>query len=154
LRSIDIQNDVYYDAMPGSKSETLDNFKTIGGVLIAIKCLDEGVDIPSASHALILASSQNPREYIQRRGRVLRSNISSGKSHATIFDVVVTSSEEVPLNKQEIERMLAFAGDADNSTVQIDIQEMISRMQLIDNGFIQESFEEEVIMFKEEHPND
>jgi superfamily II DNA or RNA helicase len=154
LRSIDIQNDVYYDAMPGSKSETLENFKTIGGVLIAIKCLDEGVDIPSASHALILASSQNPREYIQRRGRVLRSNISSGKSHATIFDVVVTSSEDVPLNKQEIERMLAFAGDADNSTVQIDIQEMISRMQLIDNGFIQESFEEEVIIFKEEHPND
>lgn len=154
LRSIDIQNDVYYDAMPGSKSETLENFKTNGGVLIAIKCLDEGVDIPSASHALILASSQNPREYIQRRGRVLRSNISSGKSHATIFDVVVTSSEDVPLNKQEIERMLAFAGDADNSTVQIDIQEMISRMQLIDNGFIQESFEDEVIIFKEEHPND
>jgi superfamily II DNA or RNA helicase len=154
LRSIDIQNDVYYDAMPGSKSETLENFKTNGGVLIAIKCLDEGVDIPSASHALILASSQNPREYIQRRGRVLRSNISSGKSHATIFDVVVTSSENVPLNKQEIERMLAFAGDADNSTVQIDIQEMISRMQLIDNGFIQESFEDEVIVFKEEYPND
>ena len=154
LRSIDIQNDVYYDAMPGSKSETLENFKTNGGVLIAIKCLDEGVDIPSASHALILASSQNPREYIQRRGRVLRSNISSGKSHATIFDVVVTSSEDVPLNKQEIERMLAFAGDADNSTVQIDIQEMISRMQLIDNGFIQESFEDEVIVFKEEYPND
>ncbi len=154
LRNIDIQNDVYYDAMPGSKSETLENFKTNGGVLIAIKCLDEGVDIPSASHALILASSQNPREYIQRRGRVLRSNISSGKSHATIFDVVVTSSEDVPLNKQEIERMLAFAGDADNSTVQIDIQEMISRMQLIDNGFIQESFEDEVIIFKEEHPND
>ena len=154
LRSIDIQNDVYYDAMPGSKSETLENFKANGGVLIAIKCLDEGVDIPSASHALILASSQNPREYIQRRGRVLRSNISSGKSHATIFDVVVTSSEDVPLNKQEIERMLAFAGDADNSTVQIDIQEMISRMQLIDNGFIQESFEDEVIIFKEEHPND
>ena len=154
LRSIDIQNDVYYDAMPGSKSETLENFKTNGGVLIAIKCLDEGVDIPSASHALILASSQNPREYIQRRGRVLRSNISSGKSHATIFDVVVTSSENVPLNKQEIERMLAFAGDADNSTVQIDIQEMISKMQLIDNGFIQESFEDEVIIFKEEYPND
>lgn len=154
LRSINIQNDVYYDAMPGSKSETLLNFKTNGGVLIAIKCLDEGVDIPSASHALILASSQNPREYIQRRGRVLRSNISSGKSHATIFDVVVTSSEDVPLNKQEIERMLAFAGDADNSTIQIDIQEMISRMQLIDNGFIQESFEDEVIMIKEEQPND
>lgn len=154
IRSIDIENDVYFDAMPGSKSETLLNFKTNGGVLIAIKCLDEGVDIPSATHALILASSQNPREYIQRRGRVLRSNISSGKSHATIFDVVVTSSEEVPLNKQEIERMLAFAADADNSTIQIDIQEMISRMQLIETSFIQDSFEDEVKTIKGEYPND
>jgi superfamily II DNA or RNA helicase len=140
--------------MPGSKTETLSNFKLNGGVLVAIKCLDEGVDIPSATHALILASSQNPREYIQRRGRVLRSNISSGKSHATIFDVVVTSSEGVPLNKQEIERMLAFAGDADNSTIQIDIQEMISRMQLIDGAFVQESFEDETNTVKEEYPND
>jgi superfamily II DNA or RNA helicase len=154
LRSVNIQNDVYYDAMPGSKTETLANFKLNGGVLVAIKCLDEGVDIPSATHALILASSQNPREYIQRRGRVLRSNISSGKSHATIFDVVVTSSEGVPLNKQEIERMLAFAGDADNSTIQIDIQEMISRMQLIDGAFVQESFEDETNTVKEEYPND
>jgi len=154
LRNVNIQNDVYHDAMPGSKTETLSNFKLNGGVLVAIKCLDEGVDIPSATHALILASSQNPREYIQRRGRVLRSNISSGKSHATIFDVVVTSSEDVPLNKQEIERMLAFAGDADNSTIQIDIQEMISRMQLIDGAFVQESFEDETNMVKEEYPND
>jgi superfamily II DNA or RNA helicase len=154
LRTIDIQNDVYYDAMPGSKSETLMNFKINGGVLIAIKCLDEGVDIPSATHALILASSQNPREYIQRRGRVLRSNITSGKSHATIFDVVVTSSENVPLNKQEIERMLAFAGDADNSTIQIDIQEMISRMQLIESVFIQDSFEEAIDTAKGEQSND
>jgi superfamily II DNA or RNA helicase len=137
LQNIGVSNDVYFDAMPGSKTETLSNFRINGGVLIAIKCLDEGVDIPSATHALILASSQNPREYIQRRGRVLRSNIASGKSHAQIFDVVVVSTEDVPLNKQEIQRMLAFAGDADNSTIQIDIQEMISRIHLADNDFDQ-----------------
>jgi hypothetical protein len=68
---------------------------------------------------------------------VLRSNIASGKSHAQIFDVVVVSTEDVPLNKQEIQRMLAFAGDADNSTIQIDIQEMISRIHLADNDFDQ-----------------
>ncbi|MFR7881409.1 MAG: helicase-related protein [Christensenellales bacterium] len=39
--------------------------------LVAIKCLDEGVNIPSIKTAFILASSTNPREYIQRRGRVL-----------------------------------------------------------------------------------
>lgn len=41
-------------------------------VLVAIKCLDEGVNIPSVETAFILASSTNPKEYIQRRGRVLR----------------------------------------------------------------------------------
>jgi hypothetical protein len=50
--------------------------------------------------------------------------------------------------------MLAFAGDADNSTIQIDIQEMISRMQLIDGAFVQESFEDETNTVKEEYPND
>jgi hypothetical protein len=50
--------------------------------------------------------------------------------------------------------MLAFAGDADNSTVQIDIQEMISRMQLIENSFIQESYEDEVGTVKEENSDD
>jgi superfamily II DNA or RNA helicase len=128
LREIGIPNDVYYDAMTGSKTETLENFKSNGGVLIAIKCLDEGVDIPSATHALILASSQNPREYIQRRGRVLRSSGQTGKSHAYIFDVVVVDHDEIPLNRQEINRMLSFAQDADNSTIRIEIQEMISRL--------------------------
>lgn len=40
--------------------------------LVAIKCLDEGVNIPGIRTAFILASSTNPREYIQRRGRILR----------------------------------------------------------------------------------
>ena len=40
--------------------------------LVAIRCLDEGVNIPSIRTAFILASSTNPKEYIQRRGRVLR----------------------------------------------------------------------------------
>ena len=50
---------------------------------LSIKCLDEGVDIPAADHALILASSSNKREYIQRRGRVLRidkNNFSKSKN--------------------------------------------------------------------------
>lgn len=54
--------------------------------LVAIKCLDEGVNIPAIRTAFILASSTNPREYIQRRGRVLR--LSDGKRYATIYDFV------------------------------------------------------------------
>jgi superfamily II DNA or RNA helicase len=55
--------------------------------LTAIRCLDEGVDIPGASHALILASSRNEREFIQRRGRVLRR--APGKDRSVIHDPIV-----------------------------------------------------------------
>jgi superfamily II DNA or RNA helicase len=60
--------------------------------LIAIRCLDEGVDIPNVRRAFILASSTNPRQFIQRRGRVLRR--ADGKDIAEIFDFVVVP----PLN--------------------------------------------------------
>lgn len=56
-------------------------------VLVALKCLDEGIDIPSASRAIIMASSTNPREYIQRIGRIIRR--SPGKSEATIYDFII-----------------------------------------------------------------
>jgi superfamily II DNA or RNA helicase len=56
-------------------------------ILIAMKCLDEGVDIPSARIGIILASTTNPREFIQRRGRLLRR--SKGKERAEIYDMIV-----------------------------------------------------------------
>lgn len=55
-------------------------------VLIAIKCLDEGVNIPKIKTAFILASTTNPKEYIQRRGRVLR--LAVGKEYAEIYDFI------------------------------------------------------------------
>lgn len=55
--------------------------------LVAIKCLDEGVDVPSADKVIIMSSSTNPMEYVQRRGRVLRKF--KGKKIAMIFDMVV-----------------------------------------------------------------
>lgn len=54
--------------------------------IVAIKCLDEGVNIPSIKTAFILASTTNPKEYIQRRGRVLR--LAKDKPFATIYDFV------------------------------------------------------------------
>lgn len=54
--------------------------------IIAIKCLDEGVNIPSIKTAFILASTTNPKEYIQRRGRVLR--LAKNKPYAVIYDFV------------------------------------------------------------------
>ena len=55
-------------------------------VLTAIKCLDEGVNIPNIQTAFILSSSRNPKEFIQRRGRLLRK--AEGKEKAVIFDFV------------------------------------------------------------------
>lgn len=60
--------------------------KEINGV-IAIKCLDEGVNIPSIERAYILGSTGNYREYVQRRGRILRK--SKGKIVAEIYDYLV-----------------------------------------------------------------
>jgi len=56
-------------------------------VLVAVKCLDEGVDVPSTRTAIFMASTTNPREFVQRRGRVLRRY--PGKNVATLFDLVV-----------------------------------------------------------------
>ncbi len=56
-------------------------------ILVAMRCLDEGVDVPPARTAILLSSSGNPREYIQRIGRVIRR--SQDKREATIYDIVV-----------------------------------------------------------------
>ena len=56
-------------------------------VLVAVKCLDEGVDVPSTRVAYLLASSTNPREFVQRRGRILRT--SPGKTEAIVYDFLV-----------------------------------------------------------------
>ena len=59
-------------------------------VLAAMHCLDEGVDVPSASQAIFMCSSNSSREFIQRIGRVIRR--SPGKTHATIYDLIVKPS--------------------------------------------------------------
>ena len=60
--------------------------------LVAISCLDEGIDIPSADKAILLSNSTNPREYIQRIGRVIRQ--APGKRRASIYDFIVAPGED------------------------------------------------------------
>ncbi|MEB3217971.1 MAG: DNA phosphorothioation system restriction enzyme [Nostocales cyanobacterium 94392] len=89
--------------------------------LVAIRCLDEGVDIPAIKTAVILASSSNPRQFIQRRGRILRPH--PGKERATIFDTIVlppdldrkTLEVERNLLRKELRRFVEFADLADNA---------------------------------------
>ncbi|MBD2664921.1 DNA phosphorothioation system restriction enzyme [Richelia sinica] len=89
--------------------------------LVAIRCLDEGVDIPAIQTAVILSSSGNPRQFIQRRGRVLRPH--PGKERANIFDMIVlppdldrdTMEVERNLLRKELRRFVEFADLADNA---------------------------------------
>ena len=62
--------------------------------LVAIRCLDEGINIPSIKSALILSSNDDYREFVQRRGRILRKY--KGKKSADIYDVVVLPSAMCP----------------------------------------------------------
>jgi superfamily II DNA or RNA helicase len=62
--------------------------------LVAIRCLDEGINIPSIKGALILSSNDDYREFVQRRGRILRKY--PGKEYANIYDVIVLPSYSTP----------------------------------------------------------
>lgn len=95
--------------------------------LVAIRCLDEGVDVPATRTAYMLASSSNPRQFVQRRGRILRQH--PGKHHAVIHDFVVAPPMELRdsasvdeamfaternLVKRELQRVTLFAEAARN----------------------------------------
>ncbi|HFU1223306.1 TPA: DEAD/DEAH box helicase family protein [Citrobacter amalonaticus] len=141
----------YYSNMPGDKVEALNWFKRFGGILVSIKCLDEGIDIPAVSHAFILASSQNPRQFIQRRGRVLRK--SPGKDLAVIHDAIVvplnqeSESEQISLLKAELIRALEFADSALNKGAGADLRRIALEMGIDssceDEAAIEDYLEEE-----------
>lgn len=86
--------------------------------LVAMKCLDEGVDVPATRTAFFIASTTNPKEFIQRRGRVLRRAID--KTHACIYDFIVVPSAESRsdvakyLLEREMPRFAEFADLAEN----------------------------------------
>lgn len=95
--------------------------------IVAVKCLDEGLNVPGIRTAFILASTTNPKEYIQRRGRVLRK--AEGKEYAEIYDFVTLPrslgdttgltddqlKKDLPIIKNELRRMKEFAELASNS---------------------------------------
>ena len=83
--------------------------------LVAIRCLDEGINIPSIKSALILASNDDYREFVQRRGRILRRY--KDKASATIYDVVVLPSVMTPkMAIIELRRYYEYAKLAINKT--------------------------------------
>lgn len=112
----------------GNKSEReaiLNNFeKGDYKALVAMKCLDEGINIERAEKAILMASSGNPKEYIQRRGRLLRRH--KNKKIAYIYDLLVVpylekskaknaSEDELKILKKELKRYEEFANSAENN---------------------------------------
>ncbi len=97
--------------------------------LVAIRCLDEGVDVPRTENAYILASSSNPRQFIQRRGRVLRK--AEGKKRANIYDFIVIPDDDDYVNSdsfnvernlliKELNRVNEFASMSENPGHSLD----------------------------------
>lgn len=126
----------YHSDMLGDREETLRYFTMHGGILVSIRCLDEGVDIPATTHALILASSKNPREFIQRRGRILRRY--KNKYFAQLYDAVVMPEQMHDENDKsssiieaELARAIQFGEWAENPSCVTDLQ-IIARKYGID----------------------
>lgn len=125
--------------------EGFKNGKDIQAV-VAIKCLDEGVNIPAIRTAFILASTTNPKEYIQRRGRVLR--LSDNKDFAEIYDFVTlprplddvgSQTEkrlkmEVGLVRNELNRIKEFSRLALNGNISLDLIWEIEAAYHLDSG--------------------
>lgn len=76
-------------------------------VLTSMKCLDEGVDIPRSETAIFCASTGNPRQFIQRRGRILRTH--ADKHNAVIHDLVVAPQVGDEAESYKMERSLLNA---------------------------------------------
>jgi superfamily II DNA or RNA helicase len=113
-----ISSNFTYNESNADRRRIMEEFKE-GEIqaLLAIKVLDEGFDLPVCQEAYITASSTNERQYIQRRGRILRK--SEGKELAKIHDFVILpdfyDAAYSSLVKNEIDRVEDFFKDALNS---------------------------------------
>lgn len=98
--------------------------------LVAIRCLDEGINIPSIKSALILSSNDDYREFVQRRGRILRKY--KGKKSADIYDVVVLPSAMCPkMAIIELRRYYEYAKLALNKEERlVELQTLLSQYGL------------------------
>lgn len=149
LRENNIRTYEYYAEMEGDREQTLKYFSIIGGVLVSIKCLDEGVDIPSTTHALILASSQNPREFIQRRGRILRTSVN--KTYSTLFDIItipavydgVVGDKSLSIIETELARAIDFGKNAENKSCVSDLKIVCNDFGIDYRDFLDGGYENE-----------
>lgn len=152
LSEASVESFEYWSDMRGDRLATMERFQREGGVIVAIRCLDEGVDVPMLSHGVVLASSQNPREFIQRRGRLLRR--APGKDRAVVHDLLVAPPPDSErhfrsLTLAELARAHVFALDAVNTGAALALQGLAIDWDVdleaidTDDGFEEESTPDE-----------
>lgn len=110
--------------------------------LAAIRCLDEGINIPSIKSALILSSNDDYREFVQRRGRILRTY--KGKQFSKIYDVIALPSDNMEQwAKIELRRFNEYAKLALNwNELQLDLDELLLRYGLTQDDIDVYDYEE------------
>lgn len=112
--------------------------------LAAIKCLDEGINIPSIEGALILSSNDDFREFTQRRGRILRTF--GDKKYANIYDVIVLPSSNCrKIAEIELRRYFEYAKLSINASSLIPELESLMNEYELSYDDISFNFEEEIV---------
>lgn len=111
----------YRESDPAVRQEILEEFACGSfAALVAMKCLDEGIDIPTAETAILVSSTTNPREYIQRIGRVLRK--SPNKRFARVYDFIVSiDTDGKEILERDLKRALYVAEYAENASDAFDV---------------------------------
>lgn len=132
-----------YQESPAEREEILRDLGSgfLDGV-VAIRCLDEGIDLPNLEMGFLLASSTNPRQFVQRRGRLLRH--SKGKARAIIHDFIIQPPDfggvldddafnlERSFFERELTRIIEFCQTAENGPeALVALQELRSKYNLI-----------------------
>jgi len=124
------------DESPSERKEILSQFSQgIIDAVLAIRILDEGIDIPGVKTAFLLASTSNKRQFVQRRGRILRK--AEGKTKAVIYDFIVLPPEGVNCGfvNREINRLVVIGRDSSNkSNIQDIVKSIISRYNIRDEN--------------------
>ncbi|MFT6862292.1 MAG: DNA phosphorothioation system restriction enzyme [Akkermansiaceae bacterium] len=132
-----------YRESPEEREEILRDLSSgfLDGV-VAIRCLDEGIDVPDLKMGFLLASSSNPRQFVQRRGRLLRK--AQGKNRAEIYDFIIAPPDlggtvddasfnlERSFFQKELKRIAEFCQTAENGPeAKAAIRELCLKYNLI-----------------------
>tara|TARA_B100001964_G_scaffold242105_1_gene316046 strand:+ start:103 stop:2265 length:2163 start_codon:yes stop_codon:yes gene_type:complete len=128
------------------RTRILENFRySYIDAVVAIRVLDEGFDMPECETAYLLASSRNERQFIQRRGRILRT--AAGKEKAKIYDFLMRpndnfrSSAMTSMVRQELVRAVEFARFSQNESDTMEVVEELCAAYDVDIEEVHEEVE-------------